>query len=157
MTQETGALFVAYLLKCHEQELVALLTDRDQDRHYGVRISLAALAAEQHEVADALYASPRALLPLLDAALVSAQEQLLGGHADRAVMSVKENVHARLVGLALYVDSAARAASPAIGDISSAHADSLITVAGTVVKTGPVKMLEARRLYECTKCRFRCS
>ena len=99
------------------------------------------------------------VLPLLDAALRLAQEELLGeaGPAAGAGLVPKDAVHARLWGLALHQDgqAAAREASPGPGGVGAPHIDRLLTVAGTVCKAGPVKMLEARRLYQCSRCKHR--
>lgn len=95
------------------------------------------------------------VLSLLDDALKKAQEVLLEQQPDKAVLSVKYAVHARLCGLALHHDSLAREASPAPSDVGAAHTDRLLTLVGTVTKTGPVKALEERRQYECTRCRHK--
>ena len=104
-----------------------------------------------------LISTPRTMLPFLDAALLKAQTALLQRPLpDRHLLILKENVHARLVGLAHFLDKASpNKISPSIGDISSAHIDKLITVRGTIVRTGAVQLLESRRLYECTRCKHR--
>jgi hypothetical protein len=98
---------------------------------------------------------PNQVLPLLDAALALAQEQLRSQQPDGASLAVKDAVHARLAGLALHRDGWAADVSPGTGGVGAAHLDRLITVVGTVSKAGPVKMLEARRLYECGRCKHR--
>lgn len=47
--------------------------------------------------------------------------------------------------------------NPSAGGVGASHIDRLVTMGGTVTKTGPVKMLELRRLYECGRCKHRCS
>jgi DNA helicase MCM9 len=151
----TTELFVPYLLHHHQSALLDILRSPEPDRHYGVPVSLARLAAANHALADALCASPRAVLPFLDAALLKAQEAMLArAWPDRHMLTLKENVHGRLSGLGLFLD-ASRAAAPRIADIGAAHIDRVITLRGTVVRTGAVKLLEARRLYECGRCRHR--
>jgi DNA replicative helicase MCM subunit Mcm2 (Cdc46/Mcm family) len=95
------------------------------------------------------------VLPLLDAALALAQEQLRAQQPDGASLAVKDAVHARLAGLALHRDGWAAEVSPGTGGVGAAHLDRLLTVVGTVSKAGPAKMLEARRLYECGRCKHR--
>lgn len=134
-----------------------MLQAPDPDAHYGVRVSLVELAAHNYGAAEVLLRAPRQVLPLLDAALQLGQEQLRAqqpGAAQQALV-VKDAVHARLHGLALHHDSLAREVCPGTGAVGAPHIDRLLTVAGTVTKTGPVKMLEARRLYECGRCKHR--
>lgn len=153
---DTDRIFLPFLLKHCQNSLLDILRANEVDKHYGVPLSLACLAAFDYGAVDVLTAQPRSLLPFLDAALVKAQASLMQRDLpDRHLLSVKENVHARLHGPCLFLDKAAGAAAPKLGDISSGHLDRLVTVRGTVVRTGAVKLLEARRLYECTRCRHR--
>lgn len=99
------------------------------------------------------------LLPLLDVAAAAAQQHVYEqqpGKARRALLP-KDFLHARLGGLALHQDGQAREVCPTAGAVGAAHIDRLITVVGTVTKTGPVKVLEARRLYECGRCKHKCA
>ena len=101
---------------------------------------------------------PLQVLPLLDLALVLAQEQLRerAGHRDpEQGPPAKPWVHARLHGLALHQDVLAREVCPPAGGVGAPHIDRLLTLAGTVTKAGPVKALEARRVYECGRCHHR--
>ncbi|GAB4814822.1 hypothetical protein N2152v2_001868 [Parachlorella kessleri] len=156
MAGEGGAdVFVPFLLKHCSQELVEVLRAREPDRHYGVAVSLVALADFSPGMVDVLKGSPRTVVVLLEEALQAAQQQLAAQQSDRAQLSLKLNVHARLIGTALLHDGCASELCPRIADIAAAHIDHLITFSGTVVKTGLVKALEARRMYECTKCKHR--
>jgi DNA helicase MCM9 len=153
----TDQIFVPFILKHCEAALLQLLQQPDIDQHYGIPVSIARLAAFDHGAVDMVIANPRALLPFLDAALVKAQTALLQNPLpNRHLLTVKENVHARLTGISLFLDKAAsQQVSPAIGDVSAAHIDKLLTIRGTIVRAGTVKLLEARRLYECTRCKHR--
>lgn len=145
--------FVPFLLATRRKELLAVLQAPDPDAHYGVRISLAELSVFNHGAAEMVLAMPRKLLPLLDDALYRAQEVLLAEHPSSTALMPKPAVHARLSGLALHHDSTARDACPTPSGVGAAHAGRLLTVAGTVTKTGPVKALEVRRVYECCRCK----
>lgn len=153
---DTDQIFVPFLLKNCERSLLEVLRAPEVDKHYGVPVSLARLAAADYGAVDMIISTPRTILPFLDAALVKAQSALLQRPLpERHLLTLKENVHVRLSGLAHFLDKACNKINPSVGDISSAHIDKLITVRGTVVRTGAVKLLEARRLYECTRCRHR--
>lgn len=134
-----------------------LLQQPEIDKHYGIPVSIAKLAAFDHGAVDMVISNPRALLPFLDAALVKAQTALLQNPLpNRHLCSIKENVHARLSDISLFLDKpSSQLVSPAIGDVSAAHIDKLLTIRGTIVRAGTVKLLEARRLYECTRCKYR--
>jgi hypothetical protein len=118
------------------------------------------LASEDTPLADALLGGgaalgggPKTVLPELDAALLAAQQRLLAGlPANSRPASVKHNAHARPSGLCRHLDSAS---SSRASEICAQHLDRLVTVRGTVVRAGPVQALEAKRLYECTRCRHR--
>mmetsp|Transcript_5134 Transcript_5134/g.16318 ORF Transcript_5134/g.16318 Transcript_5134/m.16318 type:complete len:132 (-) Transcript_5134:84-479(-) len=66
--------------------------------------------------------------------------------------SVKPIVSVRLKGASLLGDSVNKTC---ISSLRSADAGRLILVRGTVVRTGPVKLLECARVYQCTKCKFK--
>ncbi len=153
----TDQIFVPFVLKHCEDALLQLLQQPDIEKHYGIPISIAQMAAFDHGAGDIVIANPRALLPFLDAALVRAQTALLQNPLpNRHILSVKENVHARLTGISLFLDKAApQQVCPSIGDVSAAHIDKLLTIRGTIVRAGTNKLLEARRLYECTRCKHR--
>ncbi|KAL4446253.1 hypothetical protein ABPG77_003060 [Micractinium sp. CCAP 211/92] len=148
-----SSVFVPFLLATRRKELLAVLHARDPDAHYGVRISLAELSVFDHGAAEMVLAMPRKLLPLLDDSLYRAQEALLAEHPSSTALVPKPAVHARLSGLALHHDSAARDVCPAPSGVGAAHADRLLTVSGTITKAGPVKALEVRRVYECCRCK----
>ena len=87
-----------------------------------------------------------------------AQERLRerAGHRDpEQGPPTKPWVHARLHGLALHQDVLAREVCPPSGGVGAPHIDRLVTLMGTVTKAGPVKALEARRVYECGRCHHR--
>jgi len=153
----TDQIFVPFIIKHCEAALLQLLQQNDIDKHYGIPVSIARLAAFDHGAVDMVISNPRALLPFLDAALVRAQTALLQNPLpDRHLCTIKENVHARLSGISHFLDKASsQQVSPGIGDVSAAHIDKLLTIRGTIVRAGTVKLLEARRLYECTRCKYR--
>lgn len=99
------------------------------------------------------------VLPLLDEALLLAQQQLCMEAVpdERTAMIPKLGVRARLMGLTLHRDGSQLACklSPSLGSISSAHINQLLTVTGVVCKAGPIKALEVWRLYECQRCKHR--
>lgn len=70
-------------------------------------------------------------------------------------MALKPNTHVRLHNLPYGLDPDASLLNPAICNLGSFHLGKLVTVRGTVVKAGPVKMFEAQKVYICNKCKHR--
>ena len=98
---------------------------------------------------------PTAPLPCTDPTWPPApiqQEAIMAHHPSRDAMSLKPQAHIRLHSLPYSLDPKPHALNPTIGRIGSSHIGRLISVAGTVVKTGPVKMFEHQRLMRCNKC-----
>ena len=89
---------------------------------------------------------------------------------------MKQHIRVRLTSLPQHLDAAGPGVLPNIGSIRCKHAEQLVTVrwvaflcvcsideflikeqqvAGTVVRAGVVQMLEAQRMYECSRCHHR--
>lgn len=89
---------------------------------------------------------------------------------------MKQHIRVRLTSLPQHLDAARPGVLPNIGSIRCKHAEQLVTVrwvaflcvcsineflikeqqvAGTVVRAGVVQMLEAQRMYECSRCHHR--
>jgi DNA helicase MCM9 len=76
-------------------------------------------------------------------------------HPLKGDMAVKENAHIRLHSLPYALDPNPNELNPTIAKIGSYHLGKLITVTGTIVKTGIVQMLESQKLYMCNRCKHR--
>lgn len=44
---------------------------------------------------------------------------------------------------------------PSIGRVRVKHRGILLTLKGTVIRSGATKMIEGERMYECRKCKHR--
>ena len=112
-----------------------------------MQISLLLLAHALPGVAELLLKSPKAVLGYLNHALLACQHHLLNTRSGQDNVCIKELVKARLTGV-----PCGGGMSPLIGNIRAAHAGCLVVVTGTVTRAGAVQMLEAQRMYECTRC-----
>lgn len=153
-------LFTQFLTRHCQASILHVLQQPSIDKHYGIPISLARLAAFHQGLADLILASPKAILPFIDGACIKAQQEILAQPSTNPEthhqLTLKENTHCRIHGLAFFLDPSFHATlAPQISQISASHIDSLIIVRGTVVRTSQIKLLEARRLYECSRCRHR--
>ena len=142
---------------CKLQELLSLVLKPELNEHYSLHINLLQLSNFDIALAENLVVHPCQFLLILDRAAVQAQQRVAQQHQSQAVrfsLTVKGLVHVRLYGLTFYLDDtpAAKPEFPSIGSVRSCHVDKLITVSGTVVRTGSVTMMESHKLFECTRC-----
>ena len=113
-----------------------------------------------------IFSRPRAILPLLDAAAVSAQERIYSsstflethpseeeseGEHGGPPGSIKRMVRIRIDFHRLSCPGV----SPAVNHIRSRHTGRLLTLYGTVTRLGTVKSHEVEQLMECTSCGLR--
>jgi DNA helicase MCM9 len=133
------------------QTILGILEQRDPSLEYSIYINFLDVAQQSSDVAHTLLLNPRQGLDLLDEAISQAQEVVAEDNMYNEDLLIKSHLRIRLSSLPFYLDSA----NPGIGGIRIYHTGRLITLAGTVVKTGPIQTMEAVRHYECTKCRHR--
>lgn len=155
-------LFCEYLRQHHKDDILQVLHDTSDDQHHhGVLVSLTELCAWNIEVAEKLLLNVGPCLEVFDTALLSVQNEMMQSihrEDDKSsrVCSVKENVHIRLFGPPGGLRPVIEWDGPIDTRtmIRSELIDSLVTVTGTVAKTGVVKVLESRKLYRCTSCGY---
>ncbi|CAG9461513.1 unnamed protein product [Pedinophyceae sp. YPF-701] len=144
--------FTPVLLKLCGLRLEEVLLAPGVYECYGVDVNMTELAAEAVHLAEGLIRAPRGVLRSMTVALQRAQEEILEHHPQRASMARKDNVQVRPHGLPYYLDPSDPTLHPGISGIRSVHVGKLVTILGTVARTGAIQMLEAGRLYECTRC-----
>jgi len=148
-------------------DLLQIALHSDPMVHYGLPLDVMLMHSIDQHLVEVLLRHPIEMLPLLEDALRITQAALLTEHRtltaaarDRCggesgeqgneaeSWSVKNNIHPRLHSLPL-VQQHTKAT---LGDIRAADAGHLVAIAGTVVRTGGVKMVEAAKEYQCTAC-----
>lgn len=133
---------------------------------YDPRSSLELLSAMPRLV-NFIFSRPRTILPLLDAAAVSAQERVyssstfletrareaedIEGENRGHVGSIKRMVRVRMDFHRLSCPGV----SPAVNHIRTRHTGRLLTLYGTVTRLSAVKSHEVEQLMECTSCGLR--
>ncbi|KAM0949017.1 putative DNA helicase [Dioscorea sansibarensis] len=147
--------FARFLLSNHSPELRSILVSPDPILHYSLTISFALLLDSDPSLAVLLSSQPSHLLPLFDLAARLSQGIVLDGSKDLVDegASVKEFVHVRVdvCGSPLEFPEM----FPSIGRVRVKHRGVLLTLKGTVIRSGSVKMIEGEREYECRRCRHR--
>ncbi|KAL6605948.1 hypothetical protein ACP70R_041601 [Stipagrostis hirtigluma subsp. patula] len=149
-----------FLREFYGDDILRILLDEDRTIHFPLVIEFAELMDFDPEFAHKLHSCPAENLPFLDRAAQRAQlemfEQLnkLEPEARKEFVYVqKEFVHVRIdvSGSPLEFTEA----SPNIGMVRVNHMRTLLTLKGTVIRSGGVKMIEYERAYLCRKCKYR--
>ncbi|XP_026416439.1 probable DNA helicase MCM9 [Papaver somniferum] len=140
--------FCKFLLKKnYSDQLVSIVSSPDTLLHYPVHFDLVDLLDYDLELCYLLYSHPNRFLPKFDEGACQAQRVILDVEKQG---SFKELVHVRI-----NVSAENPEACPSIGKIRVKHRGKLLTLKGTVTRTGSIKMIEGERYYECRKCKFR--
>lgn len=135
------------------QVLDHLLLSPELDAHHALPINFLHLADAQLELAKAVLVAPMLTLEVLDQALNNVQcceaeaaSQRNGG----AQVQVKEHAHVRIHSLPseLWPAGQLSMCHPTIRDVCAAHIGKLITVSGTAVRVGAVKMFEYKKVTQ---------
>ncbi|KAJ1974622.1 DNA helicase mcm9 [Dimargaris xerosporica] len=127
--------------------LQRLLFEVDPNCHYSFDVSLLELLDASPALGYIIYTKPALLLPVCNEALLMAQDQVWRRHPLSSDMSVKQFVHVRLASFP-QCPELCRTQVPTSDDVGP-----LISLTGTVIRTGLVKIVENRRFYSCTTCK----
>ncbi|KAI8326304.1 mcm domain-containing protein [Martensiomyces pterosporus] len=135
-----------FLEQYYPGDIERLLVDQELDVH-SLEVDMHSLIEFNYEIATLLLESPTKYLPLLNSACAAAQSRLKQSSSLSSALTVKERVQVRIAHLPNH-PSLVRTKIPGSEDIGR-----LLSVAGTVIRTGLVKMMETHRAYVCGKCR----
>jgi DNA helicase MCM9 len=136
---------VAYLLNYKRIDVLEVLRKPDQTKHYAIYVSIAHVASVNIKLADLIISNPTALLNT-NVSTVN-QNQLLSSlppttGSSSSPLTIKPNAHLRFIA----------PSTPSTEFPTSNFLNHLTSLSGTIVRTGPIKMLEARRYYQCPRC-----
>lgn len=145
--------FQLFLENYHGDAIEALLFAEDAALHYSLVVQFAEFLDACPVVANHLFFLPHKLLSLFDDGVREAQIAAFEAHKQKRSMTVKENTHIRLNvhGSAFECPET----KPNIGRVRVKDVGRLLTLKGTVIRSGAVKILEGEQEYECGKCKFR--
>ncbi|XP_067655195.1 DNA helicase MCM9-like [Haliotis asinina] len=149
-TDETSKLkdiLQSYLLAFHQHELQEILFEDEDEDHFSVSVDALSLFESNTTVCEVLLASPLKLLSLFDETLVTVQETVKSEHEAQHRMKIKQNIHARVMGLPVCPELT-RTTLPRTSDVGS-----FLSVTGTVIRATVVRILEYEKEFICTKCR----
>lgn len=143
---------VTFLINNHSDQLRSLILSPDSRLHYPLFIDFAELMNDHLQVSQLIFAKPANYLPKFDYAAISAQRLILkDSEGGGSTSTVKENVHVRVNILGSPLESPET--YPSIGKVRVKHSHILLTLKGTVIRSGAIKTIEGERRYECRKCK----
>jgi DNA helicase MCM9 len=137
-----------YLRTYHAEDLTTILESEQTEANFSINVNVLDLLQASNRIGSLLLAYPTTILPLFDKAACVAMEDYLQEHKSM-LLSYKSNLHIRLHSLPLCQETS----KTSVSSIRSSDINKFISVAGTVIKTGPIKMLEYEKTFQCTKCR----
>ncbi|KAJ1958489.1 DNA helicase mcm9 [Linderina pennispora] len=130
----------------YSQDIGRLLIDQQTHMH-SLEVDMHLLIEYDHKLAVMVLESPTRYLPLFSQACTTAQTRAKQQSHLSPEFTVKEDVQVRITHLPNH-PSLVRMKIPGSEDIGK-----LVSISGTVIRTGVVKMMETQRLYVCGKCR----
>lgn len=162
-TDYVSVLHTYFATACRPQ-LKAIAVATDDTAHYGVELDLIELQNVAPRVAARLLIDPRSILPLLDVALAAAAEDVVENLAaesgqersshqtenPRRRGSIKPNLHARVC----HLPTTPTYTKQNVSVLRATDVGKLISILGTVTRTGSVMLREVTREYKCTKCKY---
>ncbi|PIA52022.1 hypothetical protein AQUCO_01000125v1 [Aquilegia coerulea] len=145
MASDLCEAFAGFLILHHKEQIQSMVLYQDPMLHYSLQIDFAELTEHDPSLSHLLYSQPNDLLPVFDNAARYAQ--------NCANASIKEFVHVRINVSGSPLESPE--SFPSIGRVRVKHRGILLTLKGTVIRTGSIKMIEGEREYECRKCKHK--
>ncbi|KAK5649225.1 hypothetical protein RI129_000254 [Pyrocoelia pectoralis] len=137
-----------YLLSNYKQIFLHILENENVKKHFSLNINFIELFDNDTTLGNELLRDPEQSLDELNNWVLHVQDIILQQLVDNPNLSFKENVCARVYGLP---------ACPELHRSTFPRAEDLnlfLQITGTVIKTRDPKMLEYRRSYKCTKCKY---
>nr|DAD41036.1 TPA_asm: hypothetical protein HUJ06_015359 [Nelumbo nucifera] len=145
--------FARFIIRRHTDEIHSILFSQDSMLHYPLIVDFAELTEEDPQLAHLLFSRPTEFLLLFDHGACQAQRVILDELKYPKDAVLKNFVHVRIniSGSPLEFPET----FPSIGRVRVKHRGVLLTLKGTVIRSGSIKMIEGEREYECRKCKHR--
>ncbi|KAI4375879.1 hypothetical protein MLD38_013697 [Melastoma candidum] len=142
----------AFLLQHCSDQLHSIALSPDPKVHFPIFVQFAELLDYDPSLAHVVFSRPAVFLNHFDDAAVWAHKVVLGNLKEKSKGVKKEFIHVRLDigGSPLECPET----FPSIGHLRVKHRGILLTLKGTVIRSGAAKMYEGKRWYKCRKCNF---
>ncbi|CAI9104079.1 OLC1v1002690C1 [Oldenlandia corymbosa var. corymbosa] len=142
-----------FLIKYHTEQLRSIILSPDLRLHYPLIVDFAEFLDDNPNLANLIFSHPTEYLPLFDESAIWAQKVMFEDLKKMENASVKVYVHVRIDVSGSPLECTET--FPSIGRIRVKHRGILLTLKGTVIRSGAVKMIEGEKLYECRSCKHR--
>ncbi|KAJ3290970.1 DNA helicase mcm9 [Borealophlyctis nickersoniae] len=142
--------FTADLLDLCQDDIITMMSKPDVSLHYSIDLSFVDYVESNAWLGSLITQQPMEMLPLLDEALRLAQEHVLNTSGLSEHLVLKPLCHVRIDRCPQISAEIVRSRVPRSEDVGR-----LVVFKGTVIRTGMVKMLETRKIFECAKCKGR--
>ncbi|KAL6964258.1 DNA helicase mcm9 [Sarracenia purpurea var. burkii] len=143
--------FAQYLIRHHSDQLRSIILSPDPRLHYSLYVDFADLMDDHPPLAYLLFSNPINYLRLFNEATISAQKDTYGDFNGRNDASLKEHVHVRINVSGSPLEC--QETFPSIRRIRVRHHGILLTLKGTVIRSGSIKMIEGEGKFVCRKCK----
>ncbi|XP_071931099.1 probable DNA helicase MCM9 isoform X3 [Coffea arabica] len=143
----------SFLIKHYTEQLHSIILSPDPRLHYPLLVDFAELLDDNPTLAHLLFSHPAEYLLVFDEAAIWAQKVIFKDLKQWDNASVKDYVHVRInvSGSPLECPET----FPSIGRVRVKHRGILLTLKGTVIRSGAIKMIEGEKIYECRNCKHR--
>uniref|UniRef100_A0A6N2KTY2 DNA helicase n=1 Tax=Salix viminalis TaxID=40686 RepID=A0A6N2KTY2_SALVM len=140
-----------FLMTHHSEQLRSIVVSPDPKLHYPLCIDFTDLLNENSRLAHLLLAQPTVYLLLFDRAAFWAHKIVIKGlkFGEKGVKKKFIHVRINVCGSPLECPET----FPSIGRVRVKHRGILLTLKGTVIRSGAIKMYEGERMYQCRKCK----
>ncbi|KAG6571851.1 probable DNA helicase MCM9 isoform X2 [Cucurbita moschata] len=143
----------SFLIRRHSDQLLSIAHSPDPKLHYPLFVEFAELMDDDPPLARLVFSHPTEYLRIFDDAAVWAHKITLGDSKGCINGIKKDFIHVRInvAGSPLEWPET----SPSIGSIRVKHRGVLLTLKGTVIRSGAIKMYEGERWYICRRCKHK--
>ncbi|KAL6209548.1 hypothetical protein ACLB2K_020488 [Fragaria x ananassa] len=158
----------AFLIRHHSHQLRSIALSPDPKLHYPCNLhflslilnltqfslsnlSFAELIDDDPRIAQLVFSQPTEYLRLLDDAALWAHRVVLGDLQGLGKGVKKEFIHVRIDVSGSPLECLET--FPSIGRVRVKHRGILLTLKGTMIRSGAIKMYEGERKYMCQKCK----
>ncbi|XP_024960455.1 probable DNA helicase MCM9 isoform X2 [Cynara cardunculus var. scolymus] len=154
-----------FLTEYYSDQLHSILLSSDLRLHYPLYVDFAEVLEHDSPLSHEILFEPTKYLRIFDESAKLAQEIMFGQakkvweherqkeDLERPPPSIKEFVHVRIEIHGPMLDNPELC--PSIGRVRVKHRGILLTLKGTVIRSGSIKMIDGEREYECRKCKHR--
>uniref|UniRef100_A0A6M2F5C4 Probable DNA helicase MCM9 n=1 Tax=Populus davidiana TaxID=266767 RepID=A0A6M2F5C4_9ROSI len=140
-----------FLMTHHSEQLHSIVVSPDPKLHYPLYIDFTDLLNENSRLSHLVLAQPTVYLLLFDRAAFWAHKIVIKGLKFGEKGVEKKFIHVRInvCGSPLECPET----FPSIGRVRVKHRGILLTLKGTLIRSGTIKMYEGERMYQCRKCK----